>query len=324
MKAWISDQKGPQGLSLGNQPLPEPGPEEVVIQVHAAALNFSDLLMIGDAYQVRPPRPFVPGQEVSGVVVKAASASPWKTGDRVATKVNWGGFAEYACVPANMPIALPAEIDHAEAACVPVSYTTAMVALTECAPFSPGDFILVHAAAGGVGIASVQIATGMGATVIATAGNPEKLELARSYGADHLVNYRDPDWVRQVREIAGDGARVIVDPVGGAVGEDSLRCLARDGTLLIVGFASGAIPKLAANRLLLKRASARGVYWNHSDDVEMLERVSARIIKMLNAGIISPVVDARDGLEALPQALDDLAARRTSGKIVLRLRNKEE
>lgn len=317
MRGWLSDAKGLANLQLAELAEPRVGDNDVLIDVRAAALNFSDILMIDDGYQVKPPRPFTPGQEVAGLVISAPARSGWKAGDRVATKVYWGGFAERVAVPANMPIALPAAMSFARAAAIPVSYTTALVALTECADVLPGSTVLVHAAAGGVGLAAVQIAAAKGANVIATAGSDAKLALAKEHGAVHAINYRDETWIDAVRQLVPRGANIIVDPVGGAIGENSLRCIARDGRLLVVGFASGAIPRFAGNRLLLKRAAAVGVYWNHAEDPAMLADVTRRLVEAMETGVASPVVDIRSGLEALPQALDDLQARRSTGKIVL-------
>ncbi len=321
MRAWVSGAtQGLDGLALEDIDRPAPAEGRLLIKVDFAALNFSDILMIADRYQVRPPRPFTPGQEVAGIVESAPEGSGWAPGDRIASKVDWGGFAEFALVRADMAMAIPEGVDLARAVALPVVYTTAMVALSECVTVASGDTLLVHAAAGGIGLAAVEIGKAKGARVIATAGSAEKLALAKAHGADHGIDYRDEDWVGAVRSITkGAGATVILDPVGGKIGEDSLRCIARDGTLLIVGFASGRIPKLAANRLLLKRAAAKGVYWNHDDDGPMLARVADQLMELLGDGRIDPLVDDRYGLEDLPEALDCLKDRRSVGKLVLRV-----
>jgi len=321
MRQWVSGQKlGIDGLKIEEAFIADPGDNQILIDVQAAALNFSDLLMIEDTYQVRPPRPFTPGQEVAGVVIDAPAASPWKTGDRIASKVDWGGFAEQALVRADMAIRIPDAVDLAIGAALPVVYTTAMVALGECVVVTPNDRVLVHAAAGGIGLAAVEIAKALGADVIATAGTKAKLDLARQHGADVLIDYATDDWVSAVMDATkGKGANLIVDPVGGRIGELSLKCIARDGTLLIVGFASGQIPRLEAHRLLLKRAAARGVYWNHDQDGAMLQRVNGRLSEMLDAGRINPLVDRQFGFDDLPAALQALQSRRTVGKVVLQV-----
>ncbi len=284
MQAWQSSaNSGIQGLSLTILPIPEPGPEELLVQVQAAALNFSDLLMVAGKYQIRPPLPFTPGQEIAGTVVKAGLNTGFEPGQRIASKVRWGGFAEYAIVRADMAITIPDTMSFAEGAALPVVYSTAMVALTESTQVKTGETVLVHAAAGGVGLASVQIAKALGAFVIGTAGSDEKCNLIRKNGADLALNYRNDDWIQSVGEANdGRGADVILDSVGGNITTGSLRCIAWEGRLLIVGFTSGSIPAIPAHRLLLKRAQAIGVYWSHDRDQEMLVRVIAGLIDFYN------------------------------------------
>ena len=322
MKHWrAGDQLGVAGLSISEGDRPAATASEMIVEVHAAALNFSDLLMIDGTYQIKPPRPFTPGQEIAGVVVSAPDGGGWAPGDRIASKVLWGGFAEFAHVRADMAIAIPDGIDFAQAAALPVVYTTSMVALSECASITPGHAVLIHAAAGGVGLAAVEIAKAKGAYVIATAGSAAKLDLAKAHGADQGINYRSEDWVAAVKEkTEGRGADLILDPVGGEIAEKSLRCIARDGTLLLVGFASGDIPKLAGHLLLLKRAAAKGVYWDHDFDGAMIERATDELIRMLVAGEIKPVVNDGYGFDDLPKALADLGTRGSVGKLVLRMR----
>jgi NADPH2:quinone reductase len=321
---WQSDKPGRDAIALIQADRPEPGPGELLVAVKAAALNFSDLLMLEDKYQVRPPRPFTPGQEVAGEVIATGEGTGFRTGDRVAAKVDWGGFAEQVIVRADMALRLPADIDFVTGAAIPVSYTTAMVALTECTKLKPGEYVVIHAAAGGVGLAAVQLAKSMGAVVIGTAGSAEKRDLVREHGADYCLDYRDEGWLDELFAITGpDRAQVVLDPVGGETTLQSLRALGLDGRLLIVGFASGTIPQVPAHRLLLRRIAVIGVYWNHDKDAAMLRRVAQRITDALEAGMINPVVETRPGLNALPAALDDLANRRTRGKLVLDLTSAE-
>lgn len=319
MRAWISGRTpGRDALSFGEADMPAPKDGFLSVRVSHAALNYSDLLMIDDAYQVRPDRPFVPGQEIVGTVTEAAHG--FAEGEAVAGKILWGGFAEQALLRADMAIRVPEGFGRAQAAALPVSYVTALVGLDHCARVQPGEYVLVHAAAGGVGLAAVEIAAARGAHVIATAGSQDKLDTAIAHGAAAGVNYRDSDWYKEVKTLTdGRGADVIFDPVGGETGENSLRCIARQGRYLVVGFASGRMPKLAANRLLLKRASAIGVYWNHDEDPEMLAGVTRDLEKLVAAGKIAPVIDDRHALADLPAALDDLANRRVTGKMVLRV-----
>lgn len=319
MKAWVSGPSpGLEHLDVKEIALPKRDADHLLVRVTHAALNYSDLLMVADTYQVRPPRPFVVGQELAGIVEDAPEGSAFKPGDAVASKVLWGGFAEYALVRQDMAIRVPEGFSLSQAAALPVSYTTALVALDTCARLTPADTVLIHAAAGGVGLAAVEIAAANGGTVIATAGSQEKLETAKAHGAHHLVCYRDSDWVDQVKSITGGrGANVILDPVGGEIGENSLRCIAHDGRYLIVGFSSGAMQKLAPHRLLLKRASAIGVYWNHDTDAALLAGLQTKLEGLIAEGHINPLVDERHSIGNLPEALDDLANRRIQGKAVL-------
>jgi NADPH2:quinone reductase len=318
MRAWLSVAPGLPGLELREASQPVVGPGSALVQVEAAALNFSDLLMIDDGYQVRPPRPFVPGQEIAGTVVSAADDSVLAIGDRVASKVVWGGFAEYAAVRDDMAIRIPAGMSACEAAALPVVYTTALVAMSESTTLSAGETVLVLAAGGGVGVASVQVAKHLGARVIAAAGAAEKCALAHAHGADHTVDYQAKDWTERVQAVTGGrGVDVIVDPVGGEITQQALRLLDWGGRLLIVGFSSGEIPRIPANRLLLRRASAIGVYWNHDRDGPMLRRVAQRMLKLCAAGVIRPFVGATYRFGDLPRALAALRERETTGKTVL-------
>lgn len=324
MRAWQSTAPGLAGLSCINLPRPAPGVGHALIRVEAAALNFADTLMIDDRYQVRPPRPFVPGQEIAGTVVAVGQSCRLEPGQRVAGKVDWGGFADYALMRGDMAIALPDQVSAATGVALPVVYVTAMVALTESTQVKAGETVLVIAAAGGVGLAAVEIAKALGARVIAAAGGADKGELARAHGADDTVDYRQDGWSQKVKALTGGrGVDVILDPVGGAATKEALRALAWEGRLLIVGFASGDIPSIPANRLLLNRASAIGVYWNHDRDDVMLARVAQRLSAMLTAGTIRPHIGNVFAFEDLPQALTALAERRTTGKAILTVADKD-
>ena len=319
MQAWESPEKtGIGALSMIETDVPAPGEGELLVRVEAAALNFSDLLMIDGMYQIRPERPFIPGQEIAGTVVEAAYAARVAEGARVAGKVLCGGFAEWALMRADMAIPLHDDIDAATGAALPVVYTTAMVALAEEAALKAGQTVLVHAAAGGVGLAAVQIAKAMGACVIGVAGGPEKCSVVRDSGADIVIDYKAENFEDLVKDATdGKGADIILDSVGGDVTNNSLRCIAWQGQLLVVGFSSGEIPQIPANRLLLRRAVARGIYWDHDRDGEMVARCTSRLIEMCRDQRIRPVVDARNGLDQLPRALEDMRAGGNIGKIVL-------
>jgi NADPH2:quinone reductase len=320
MRAWRSTTTGISGLELVDVPRPVPGRAEALVRVEAAALNFSDLLMIDDRYQIRPQRPFVPGQEIVGTVVATGSDTDFAVGERVASKVTVGGLAEFATVRSDMGMRAPAALSAEAAAALPVVYTTAMVALTECTTVKPGETVLVLAAAGGVGLAAVEIARHLGARVIAAAGGAEKCALARAHGALEAVDYRLEGWAEAVKAlIDGRGVDVIVDPVGGAHCKAALRLMDWDARLLLVGFSSGEVPQIPANRLLLRRARAIGVYWDHDRDGPLLARVAARLAELATIGAIRPHVGAVYAFEDLPSALAALAARETVGKVVLRV-----
>ncbi|SDR57365.1 NADPH2:quinone reductase [Rhizobiales bacterium GAS113] len=324
MRAWRSLSRGTAGLAWAEAPCPSPAANEALLRVEAAALNFSDLLMIDDAYQVRPPRPFVPGQEIAGRVVAAGPQSGLEVGARVASKVLWGGFAEYALVRGDMALSVPDTMPLERAAALPVVYMTALVALTESTKVKAGDTVLVLAAAGGVGLASVEIAKHLGARVIAAAGGEDKLALARRHGADATVDYREAGWSATIKELtSGRGVDVIVDPVGGPATQEALRALAWEGRLLVIGFSSGVIAQIPANRLLLKRASAIGVYWDHDRDAAMLARLSAELARLAGNGALDPHIGARFPMAELPQALASLAARQITGKAVLTLADED-
>jgi len=321
MQAWVSGAgPGREHLELSTLPVPTVDENELLIRVHGAAMNFSDLLMVDDKYQVRPPRPFTPGQEVSGSVVAVGPGSENRLGDEIMAKVLWGGFAEFAIVRADMALPAPASTRLTEAAAIPVSFTTAAVALTEATLLREGETIIIHAAAGAVGLASVQVAKVLKATVIATAGSDEKCDLAKSFGADHAINYRESNFREQALDLTGGaGVDVVLDPVGGDHALESLRSLAWCGRYLIVGFASGRVPKLPSDRLLLKGASAIGVYWNHDVDPEMVHRAERRFLPWLDEGVLRLCVETTYELADLPVALELLDHGVTKGKMVLRV-----
>jgi NADPH2:quinone reductase len=318
MRAWQSTTPGLSGLQLKLISRPVPGPGDVLVRVEAAALNFSDTLMIEDRYQIRPDRPFVPGQEVSGTVVSAGAGSSFAEGERIASKVVHGGLAQYALVRSDMALRVPDGISAEQAAALPVVYTTALVALTESTAVTPGETVLVLAAAGGVGLAAVEIAWHLGARVIAAAGGQEKCALARQHGAHEAVDYCDKRWVDEVNTLtAGHGVNVVFDSVGGDASKEALRLLAWHARWLIVGFSSGEIPKVPAHRLLLRRASGIGVYWNHDRDGPMLKRIAGRIFQLCEQNVIRPHIGAVFELPDLPRALVALAARQTTGKVII-------
>lgn len=325
MRAWQSTEPGLGNLERVSVERPTAAAEHLLVRVETAALNFSDLLMIDDRYQVRPPRPFIPGQEIAGTVVASGEHSGFAVGERIASKVLWGGFADYVTVRGDMAIRIPADVSVATASALPVVYTTSMVALTESTTVNAGETVLVLAAAGGIGLAAIEIARHLGARVIAAAGGTDKCALAKAHGAHETIDYNNEAWSEEVKTFtAGHGADVIVDPVGGAAAKEALRVIAWEGRFLVVGFTSGEIPQIPANRLLLKRAAAIGVYWNHDRDAAMIGRVSARLGECLRSGAIRPHIGATFAFDQLPDALRALGDRKTTGKVTVNLTNEAQ
>jgi NADPH2:quinone reductase len=319
MRAWRSISKGLAGLELAEVPCPEPKPGELLVRVEAAALNYSDILMLEDRYQVRPERPFITGQELAGTVVAAGQGTAFAPGDRVASKVIYGGFADFAIVQSAMAMRIPSGFSMESAAALPIAYTTALVGLSESTTVGPGDTVLVLAAAGGTGLAMVEVAKQLGAFVIAAAGGADKCALAQAHGADIAVDYRRGGLLDQVRAVTiGRGVSVVVDSVGGDSTMDALRLLAWGGRLLIIGFSSGTIPQIPANRLMLRRLSAIGVYWDHAHDHEMLARTTKWLSALAANGAFRPHIGAVFPFAELPKALAALGERGTTGKVILK------
>ncbi len=321
MKAWqVSQWCEPEEMKLAEIPRPEPGPGLLLIKNAAAALNFFDLLLVQGKYQSKPPFPFTPGSEVAGTIEAIGpEVTGFSLGDRVQA-ITSGGYAEYTLASASRTFRIPDAMSFAEAAAMPVIYQTAYLALKQRGQLKAGEWLLVHAAAGGVGSAALQIGRSLGARLIATAGSQEKLDFCLSQGANYALNYRDESWVDKVKEITGGrGADVIYDPVGGEIFDLSTKCLAVEGRLLIIGFAGGRIPSITANRILFKNISVVGCYWGgyleHFPD--FLAQVQAELFQMYEAGQIKPVVSQTYPLPDAPAAMRALAERRTYGKVVL-------
>lgn len=314
----------PETLTLDqNITLPEPQAGEVKIRLHACSINYADVLMIQGLYQEKPPFPFSPGLEAAGeITAVGAGISHLNIGDRVVALLGQGGLAEEAITNAMNVIPIPDEMSFIDAAAFPIAYGTSHLALTHRAHLQAGETLLVHGAAGGVGSTAVQIGKQLGATVIATASTPEKLALAQQNGADHLINYRQEDFKTRVKEITnGRGANVIYDPVGGDVFDQSLRCIAWEGRLLVIGFASGRIPQPPANLALVKNCSIVGVYWGKyaQRDPQTLLQSLGTLFDWYKSGHISPHISAKYSLEQTAQAMNDLLERRALGKIVVNI-----
>jgi len=321
MKAWVVRQWcEPEQMRFEDLPMPEPGPGQIRVKVGASALNFLDTLMIEGRYQVKPPFPFTPGIELAGTVDAVGESSRWQVGLPVVCTLPHGGYAEYAIVPDDNAAPLPEGVDMAVAATMPVVYPTAHLCLRDAGHMKPGETVLILAAAGGVGLAAIQLAKAWGAgRVIAAAGGEDKLAICARYGADSLVDYQRGEWAQAVKAIAPEGVDIVIDMVGGEHAEQAVRLLAWRGRFIVVGFAGGTIPKLPANRLLLKSASAIGVFWGETRwrEPELARQVFADLFALLAQGRIVPILTRRYPLEQAPQAMKDLAARRTTGKVVL-------
>ncbi|MFG1304721.1 NADPH:quinone oxidoreductase family protein [Xanthobacter autotrophicus] len=321
MRGWLVEEVTEDGaMAFKECPRPVADGDRCVVRVDAAGVNFLDTLMIRGKYQVKPALPFIPGIEVAGTVAEAGPSSRFRPGERICALIDHGAFADYAAVPAIGAEKIPDDFPIRDAVALPVIFPTAHVALKDRAGVKAGETVLVHAGAGGVGSAAIQLARHWGARVIATAGGPEKVALCRTLGAEEVIDYAAEPIVERVREItAGRGVDVVVDPVGGKVAVDSLRCLAWGGRLVIVGFAGGAIAELPSNRLLLKNAAAMGVYWGdyRRHHPERVAAIFAELFELRRAGAIAPLVRDVFPLAEAPRALAALAERRTVGKVVL-------
>ncbi|CZS95204.1 hypothetical protein WAI453_011241 [Rhynchosporium graminicola] len=318
--------KGPSDLKIIDLPDPVPAKDQYLIGIHASATNFFDLLQIAGKYQHQPPLPWISGSEFAGVVLSTPSSlrSPkYKVGDRV-FGASQGGYATKVAALEKVLKPVPKGWSFFEAAGLFVTAPTSYGALVTRAGVKKGDYVLVHAAAGGVGLAAVQIAKAFGATVIATAGTEHKLEVAKSFGADHAINYTDPTWPDQVKKLTpkNRGVDIVFDPVG--LIDKSTKCIAWNGRLLVIGFAAGAIEKVAMNKVLLKNISIVGLHWGAYaiNEPEMIEPVWDGLFKLIDEGKFRGTVFTDKefvGLESVPEALKSLGSRGTWGKVVVKV-----
>jgi NADPH:quinone reductase len=322
MKAVLAKVFGPpQELVVEEVPPLSAGPGQVVMTVRACGVNFFDALIVQGKYQTRPALPFSPGGEVAGVVKAVGEGvTGLETGMRVLAFTGHGGYAEEVSADASSVVALPAQMDFVTAAAFPITYATSYHALKDRGQLRPGETLLVLGAAGGVGLAAVEIGKVMGARVIAAASSDVKLALAGEHGADALINYGSSDLRERIREVTGGkGVDVVYDPVGGAYAEPALRGLAPGGRYLVIGFASGEIPKIALNLLLLKVVSLVGVFWGAFAKAQP-QRNGANLAELLAwyvAGKLRPHVSATFPLERYHEALDAVTQRKVLGKVVL-------
>jgi NADPH2:quinone reductase len=322
MKTWLVRQWcEPEGMEWAEVEAPVPGPGQVRVRNRAAALNFFDILQIQGKYQVKPPFPFTPGAEIAGEIdALGDGVKEFKVGDAVLGMPGGAGFAEQTVLDSAKTFRIPPGMDWAQAAAMPIVYHTSWFALKDRAALQAGEWLLVHAGASGVGMSAIQLGKAFGARVIATAGAPDKLEFARRQGAEHVLSYADDSWVDRVKELTGGrGADVIYDPVGGDVFDLSTKCIASGGRLLVVGFASGRIPSIAVNRVLLKNMSVVGVFWGGHVKIFPTYSADAQagLEKLWLAGKIKPEVSSTWPLGQLREAMAALAERKVMGKAVL-------
>ncbi len=319
--AVCKNLSGVDGLGVEDVPAPTMIAGGVRIRVRAAALNFADTLMIKGTYQVKLAPPFVPGLEAAGEVVEVApGVTRVKPGDRVMAYLGHGAFAEEAVAPEDRVYAIPDAMDFVTAAGFPVVYGTAYLGLVDRARLKPGEMLVVNGAAGGVGLTAVEIGKKIGATVIAAAGGADKLAVAQAHGADHLIDYKIEDVRARIKTITqGRGADVIFDPVGGQVFEASLRATAPGGRIVVVGFASGEVPPIPANIVLVKNLSVLGLHWGAYRTLrpEAFRAQFGTLFAWWREGALKPHASHVLPLESVSEAFALLLGRKSSGKVAL-------
>lgn len=329
MKALIVREHGPvENLLLEDAADPAPGPGEVLIDVHAVSVNFPDLLVIGGTYQTLPPRPFSPGKDMAGVVAAVGTGvTSVRPGDRVAAQIEYGAYAQRCVVPQENCYPMPEAMDFADAAAMGIAYPTAHFALVERARCQPGEVVLVNGAAGGVGIAALQVAKVLGATTLGAVGTDEEARVAKAHGADHLVhtdvpNLRDAFRDQVYAAVGKRGVDVVVDMVGGDVFDATLRTMAWCGRIVVVGFAGGRIPEVKAGHLLVKNISLIGLQYSsyRERDSAKVQRVQRELFEWHAAGRIKPHVMAAYPLAGYRDALRAVRDRQVTGKVVILMR----
>ena len=327
MKRWEVVRLGDpeEALEIVEVDPPIPGEGEVLIKIQAAALNFFDILQCQGKYQEKPDLPFTPGAEASGIIVDANGSKKFREGQKVIVTPHLpkGGYTEYLVANEDYEV-FPAldNMPFSDAASLYITYHTAYYALTQCVQIKEGDTLLVHAGSGGVGSAAIQIGKAYGARVIATTGSEEKLNILRQLGADEVINYRETDFVQEVKRLTdGKGADIIFDPVGGDTFDKSRRCVAFFGKILIIGFAGGRIADAPTNHILIKNYSLVGVHFGYFRKLypEKVEENHKEILQLYEKGLIKPLIYKEYPFTELPQGLNDLGSRKTWGKAVLKV-----
>lgn len=324
MRAFLVHEMGEPGEVLRYETVepPKPGPEQVLVRVRAAAVNFPDALLCRGKYQSKPPLPFTPGIELCAEVVEAGDAvTSVNVGDRVlgSAELPTGGFADYALMSEGAVFPAPDSLSDEEAASLFIGYQTGWFALHRRAALQAGETVLVHAAAGGVGSAAIQLAKAAGARVIGVVGGPEKATVATELGADVVVDRNTEDFVEVTKELTGGGgADVVFDPVGGDSFKRSTKCIAFEGRIVIIGFASGTIPEPALNHALIKNYSLMGLHWGlyRQRAPETIGQAHTRLAELADKGLVKPLVSERVGPDTLAEGVQRLADGSTVGRLV--------
>lgn len=325
MQALVCSAHGPASqLTLGELPNPTPKANEVLIDVHAAGVNFPDALIIAGKYQFQPPLPFAPGGEAAGTIAAMGDkVKGLSVGQKVMALTGWGSFAEQVAVPFYNVLPIPEGMDFATAASFAMTYGTAMHALTQRGQLKAGETLLVLGAGGGVGLAAVEIGKALGANVIACASSAEKLAAAQAAGADLLLNYQTEPFKESLKQLtAGKGVDVVFDPVGADLLEPAFRAMAWNGRYLVIGFAGGPIPALPANLPLLKGAALIGVFWGMFAQRQPEENAAnfQQLFAWYAQGTVKPLISQRFPLSQAGQAIAALAERKALGKLVVEVR----
>jgi NADPH:quinone reductase len=326
MKALVCKEFGtPDILEMDDIAEPQVSKGTVKIQIHSVGLNFPDTLMIAGKYQFKPDFPFSPGMESAGVITEVGEGvDSLSVGDRVMANHGFGGFAEYVVAPAEGTYKIPDVMPFDQAAGFPVTYGTTYHALVDRGDLKKGEVLLVHGAAGGVGLNAVELGKALGATVIGTVGSDEKMDIVREYGADHVINYSTESIKDRVKELTGGkGADVIYDPVGGDAFDQSMRCINWEGRLLVIGFASGRIAQLPTNLALLKGCSVVGVFWGEfaRRNPDKNRANFQTMLDMVEAGKIKPHVSMHFPLEKGADAMNALLSRKSTGKVIITVKD---
>lgn len=322
MKALICREYGPpENLRVQDMPNPRPGPGEVVIRVRAAGVNFPDALIVQNLYQFKPTPPFSPGGETAGEVLAVGEGvNRVKVGEKVIALTLWGGFAEQVLAKQDQVIPMPEGLSYEVAGSLLLTYGTCIHALRDRADLQPGQTVLVLGAAGGIGIAAIELAKALGSRVIAAASSAEKLATCRAQGADEVINYREQNLRDEIKRLTGgQGVDVVVDPVGGDYAEQALRSMAWRGRYLVVGFTDGQIPRLPLNLVLLKGCAIVGVFWG--DFIRREPQAAGNdlrdLVELLHQGKIKPLISGRYSLERATEAIVELSRRRAQGKLIV-------